>query len=82
LATGAGTELSWQDEPLCLIDQERAVDTSSTLLVPGYKFNFFSRNAFRAIVTKREKYPGIKITKDIIYFKHFENILILSGREA
>jgi hypothetical protein len=32
------TWLNWQDVPLCLVEHYRAADSSSTLLVPGYKF--------------------------------------------
>jgi hypothetical protein len=59
-------ELLWQDEPLCRLEHYRAPETSSTILIPGYKLNNFSRNRFSGIGNKMDiLYPGISITVEV-----------------
>jgi hypothetical protein len=76
MVTGVGKELSWQHHSLCRFGHWRAPDTSSTILVPGYKFNLF-----RAIGNKMEiLYPDISITKEVYcIFNILKNLVAKSS---
>jgi hypothetical protein len=41
MAAEVGKERSWQDVSLRRLESYRAPDTSSSILVPGYKYNIF-----------------------------------------
>jgi hypothetical protein len=49
MATDIGKELTWQDVPHFLLEDYSAADTSSTILVPGYKFDNFTGNGLTTI---------------------------------
>jgi hypothetical protein len=64
MATEAGKERICQDVSHCRLDQEKAADTSSTILIPGYKYYHLSRNTLKATANKKEiLYLGIRMKK-------------------
>jgi hypothetical protein len=59
-------ELSRQDVPLCPQEHQRAADTSSAILIPGYEFNHFSRNRLTDIANEiKILYQGTRITMEV-----------------
>jgi hypothetical protein len=54
MAMEVGKELNWKDVPLSLLGHYRATYTSSTVLVPRYKFIIFGRTGLRKLATKWE----------------------------
>jgi hypothetical protein len=62
--------------PLYAQEHQRAVDTSSAILIPGYEFNHFSRNRLTEIANEITiLYPGTRITMEV--FQNFDEIAIL-----
>jgi hypothetical protein len=55
-------DLSWQDVPLWRLEQQRAADTSLTILVPAYKSNHFQGTGLCTGSKMAILYPGIGMT--------------------
>jgi hypothetical protein len=52
MATEVGKEFTWQDVALRRIEHYKAVDTSSTILIPGYKFTYYRATVSQRLSTK------------------------------
>jgi hypothetical protein len=58
---GAEAKWRWKSEV-----QERAADTSSAILFPGYKFKNFSREPVHPTGNKMDiLYPGSRMTEEV-----------------
>jgi hypothetical protein len=58
MAMEVSMELTWEDMPLFLLEHYRALDTSSIILVPGYRFIIFRRTGLRQFAIS---YTALKI---------------------
>jgi hypothetical protein len=52
MAMEVGKELTLLDVPLCRLKQYKTLHTSSTILVPGYKFKHFRGTGLWQVATK------------------------------